>query len=190
MPTDRVDFPIVPTTKVRTPTMHHNGRINKVVTRMNITSNPLATDGEKVQKIVALFGMLNSNLNKLCSFSPYQQPNSGEDTCNKLKQPNNNCGETPTGSLGRQPRRGTSEHPPPSHSITGLPPKADYSNGDLIHAFKRSGTRVHVDSPLAIRNGISMDVLPCRSPFPLPVAKSGSYRHENISLGSLNSITV
>lgn len=51
MPTDRVDFPIVPTTKVRTPTMHHNGRINKVVTRMNITSNPLAADGEKVWPI-------------------------------------------------------------------------------------------------------------------------------------------
>lgn len=114
--------------------------------------------------------------------------------CNKLKQPNNNCGETPTGSLGRQPRRATttaatmaSEHP---HSINGLPPKGDYSNGDLIHAFKRNA-RVHVDSPLAIRNGISMDVLPpCRSPFPIPVAKSGAYRHENISLGSLNSITV
>lgn len=106
--------------------------------------------------------------------------------CNKLKQPNNNCGETPTGSLGRQHRRGISEHP---HSVNGLPPKGEYSNGDLIHAFKRSA-RVHIDSPLAIRNGISMDVLPCRSPFPLPVTKSGPYRHENISLGSLNSITV
>lgn len=48
MPTDRVDYPIVPTQKIRTPTMHHNGRINKVVNRMNITSNPLAGDGEKV----------------------------------------------------------------------------------------------------------------------------------------------
>lgn len=49
MPTDRVDYPIVPTGKIRTPNASlHNGRINKVVNRMNITSNPLAGDGEKV----------------------------------------------------------------------------------------------------------------------------------------------
>lgn len=49
MPTDRVDYPIVPTGKIRTPNASlHNGRINKVVNRMNITSNPLSADGEKV----------------------------------------------------------------------------------------------------------------------------------------------
>lgn len=128
-----------------------------------------------------------------------QQANQCDDLCNKLKQPNNNCDETPTGSLGRQQHRRTINNIKtqtnttiPSellHSVNGLPPNGLYSNGDLMHVFKR-GDRVHVGSPLAIRNGISMDVLPYRSPFPLPVAKSVAYRHENISLGSLNSITV
>lgn len=60
LPSDRVD--IVPTVKARTPNASlHSGRINKVVNRMNITSNPLAADGEKVHTIL--------NNSKYCIFS-------------------------------------------------------------------------------------------------------------------------
>lgn len=50
MPSDRVDFPIISAGNGRSQnsSLHKSGRTNKVVTRMNITSNPLAADGEKV----------------------------------------------------------------------------------------------------------------------------------------------
>lgn len=72
MPTDRVDYPIVPTGKIRTPNASlHNGRINKVVNRMNITSNPLAGDGEKVYSSIQLKMYVGTN-NLICFASSFQ----------------------------------------------------------------------------------------------------------------------